>query len=157
MKKFTLSSLLTLAVFGLMSFTNSPAPDAADVNKWSYSYDVDSYIWNECNSEYVRVTGSVDYRYTQVLANGVYHLQYHIMYKNMKGVGETTGAKYKANLTYNINQKSATCDVKQKLNYNLTLIGQGTTPNMVVKIRQTYTWSCDDGVDVDTEYTTDCK
>ena len=159
MKKITISSVLTLAFITLMSFTNSPtpAPAAADVVKWSGSSEIYWNLWNSCNNEYITVTGTRDWKQTRVIANGVYHYQYHYMYKNVKGVGQTSGAKYKANYVYNWSAKSASCDYKSHSTSTWMLIGQGKTPNLKVKSNYRYSYKCGGDYDSNYDYSSVCK
>lgn len=94
----TLLLLFTIAGTRVFSQVNSRAvvnPNKPEHRSSTETVPYDSRVYNECTSEWVHLTGLVTYRVKEMLSDNKYFILYQINLKQVRGVGETSGALYK--------------------------------------------------------------
>jgi hypothetical protein len=90
-----------------------------------------SSIVNPCNGETVTITGN-GHEVDRVTVNGnTFHIGTHFDAGGVKGVGQTTGAKYSTNDVFNLDLNLA-AGANETVGEDFHLIGQGQVPNFVL-------------------------
>lgn len=146
--KFLPVTLVTLLSVSLMAF--SPVPVNKKKKKGKHYTrtsvrEVSRTLYDKCNDEYVVLTGKV-HSVTHVNTTNDFYNTFNKRTYNLQGVGQTSGKKYVANLSYHSSTKRYECEYTYKFSDDVRLITAGGDDNLVITNSETRDVDCDGNI-----------
>jgi hypothetical protein len=133
-------ALMLLAGQGALadnSCVNTPPPNPDPISVVKYTMDslvTNQTILNECNGENVLMNGSMHFEYFFLTDSDGDFTNYHISSAtHLKGIGQTTGAKYVANDSTSQTDRTRDLASNQTMTLKSRLVAQGPTPDMLLR------------------------